>query len=259
MKVLIACEESQAVCIEFRKLGHEAFSCDIQPCSGGHPEWHYQMDVFEAIKLKEWDMMIAFPPCTHLAVSGAAWFEQKRKDGRQQEGIDFFLEFTKTKIPKICIENPVGIMSSIYRKPDQIINPWMFGDTSQKTTCLWLTGLPKLFHAKAVDLFNDKITHVDKGEMATFKSGCKMPKWYADAWKLPKEERAKIRSKTFPGIAAAMAMQWGGSAEKNIEVNDKIILPLENKPFVSLADEKGFNYSKSLENGGQCPTLGFLL
>ena len=207
MNIILGCEESQAVCIEFRKLGHEAYSCDILPCSGGHPEWHLQMDVLEAIKLKKWDMGIFFPPCTHLAVSGAAWFEQKRKDGRQQEGIDFFMQFTKTDIPKWAIENPVGIMSNIYRKPDQIIQPYYFGDEAQKTTCLWLHNLPPLFHAKETDLFNDNITHVNKGEFIEFASGKRMQKWYALL--RADKERGGIRSKTFPGIAAAFAEQWG--------------------------------------------------
>jgi len=131
MKVLVACEESQAVTIEFRKLGHEAYSCDIQECSGGYPEWHLQQDVTELLK-QEWDMIIAFPPCTHLAVSGSRHFEQKRKDGRQQEGIDFFMLFANAKCDKIVIENPVGIMSTIWRKPNQIINPWQFGDSFNK-------------------------------------------------------------------------------------------------------------------------------
>jgi len=207
MRALIACEESQAVTIELRKLGVEAFSCDIQPCSGGHPEWHYQQDVFEVIDLG-WDLMIAFPPCTHLAVSGAAWFDQKRKDGRQQEGIDFFMRFTQTKIKHWAIENPVGIMSKIYRKPDQVIQPYYFGDEYSKKTCLWLNNLPLLYHNQSVNLFDDNITHVGKGDMITFNGGCKMPKWYADAWRLSKEERSKARSKTFPGIAKAMAVQW---------------------------------------------------
>jgi site-specific DNA-cytosine methylase len=124
-KVLVACEESQAVTIELRKLGIEAFSCDIQKESGGHPEWHIQGDVFEIIN-QGWDCMIAFPPCTHLAVSGAAWFEQKRKDGRQQQGIDFFMQIVNADIKHIAIENPIGIMSKLYRKPDQIVHPYYF-------------------------------------------------------------------------------------------------------------------------------------
>lgn len=214
MKVLIGCEESQAVCIEFRQRGVEAYSCDIQECSGGYPEWHIQDDVLRVIEREEWAMMIAFPPCTHLAVSGAAWFEEKRKDGRQQEGIDFFMAIAQADIPRICIENPVGIMSNIYKKPSQIINPYYFGDQFQKTTCLWLKNLPKLFHAKTTDLFNDKITHVHKGEMIEYKSGKRMPEWYANLYSSNKEERAKLRSKTFPGIAKAMAEQWGSLVKK---------------------------------------------
>jgi len=128
MKVLVACEESQAVCIAFRNKGHEAYSCDILPCSGGHPEWHLQDDVLKVLGGPGFDLMLAFPPCTDLAVSGAAWFERKRKDGSQQRSIDFFMALVNADIPKIAIENPVGIMSTVYRKPDQVIQPWQFGD-----------------------------------------------------------------------------------------------------------------------------------
>ncbi len=206
MKILVACEESQAVTIELRKLGHEAYSCDIETCSGGHPEWHLQQDVIPLLKEK-WDMIIAFPPCTHLAVSGARHFEQKRKDGRQQQGIDFFMLFTNVDCPRVAIENPVGIMSSLYRKPDQIIQPYFFGDAFTKTTCLWLKGLPPLVHIVEDDWFGKK-THVGKGEFVTAKSGKRMAKWFADCWGLPPAERAEVRSKTFPGIAKAMAYQW---------------------------------------------------
>ena len=209
MNILVSCEESQAVTKEFRKRGHIAFSNDIQECSGGKPEWHLKGSVFDFIHWMDWDLMIGFPPCTHLAVSGALWFEEKRKDGRQQEGIDFFMKLANVPIKRIALENPVGIMSSVWRKPDQIIQPYFFGDKASKKTCLWLKNLPNLFHAKEKDLFNDKITHVGKGEMVTFESGCKMPKWYADSFRLPPKERSKIRSKTFPGIARAMAEQWG--------------------------------------------------
>lgn len=207
MKVLIACEESQIVCKEFRARGHEAYSADILPCSGGHPEWHIQGDVLNDIytsphNIYKWDMMIAFPPCTHLAVSGAKHFKEKRSDGRQQQGIDFFMLMINAPIKKIAVENPVGIMSSEYRKPDQIIQPYYFGDEFQKTTCLWLKNLPSLFHAKNTDLFNDKITHTDKGEFVTTPSGKRLPKWYSD------NKSAKNRSKTFSGIAKAMAHQW---------------------------------------------------
>jgi len=201
MKILVACEESQAVTKRLRALGHEAYSCDIQECSGGHPEWHILGDVVPELE-KHWDMIIAFPPCTDLAVSGAAWFEQKRKDGRQQASIDFFMLFTNANCERIAIENPVGIMSSQWRKPDQIIQPYWFGDEAQKTTCLWLKGLPKLEPTKMVG----------KGEFITHKSGKTKPKWFADAFKLSPSERRKVRSKTFDGIAQAMAEQWAGNA-----------------------------------------------
>jgi site-specific DNA-cytosine methylase len=203
MKVLVACEESQEVTKAFRELGHEAYSCDILDCSGGHPEWHIKGDVTPILE-QEWDMIIAFPPCTHLASSGAKWFEEKRKDGRQQEGIDFFMLFANAKCDKIAIENPVGIMSTKWRKPNQKVQPYWFGEPFQKTTCLWLKGLPELVPTDMVD----------KGEMITFDSGRVMPKWYSDAYRLPPEERAKIRSKTFTGLAKAMAEQWGGDIRK---------------------------------------------
>ena len=215
MKVLIACEESQAVCIEFRKRGHEAYSCDILPCSGGHPEWHIQGDVLEQLD-KGWDMMIAFPPCTHLSVAGARHFKQKRLDGRQQEGIDFFMEMVNAPIPMIAIENPIGIMSRIYNKPNQIIHPYYFGDNQSKSTCLWLKNLPLLYHNSDVNLFDEIITHntnVEWHEWVDKKTGKKRrySKFLADAW-LKNNDKSKvstIRSKTFPGIAKAMAEQWG--------------------------------------------------
>lgn len=214
-RILIACEESQAVCIEFRKLGHEAFSCDIQECSGGHPEWHYQQDIFEVMNLG-WDAMISFPPCTHLAVSGAPHFAKKIADGRQQQGIDFFMAMINAPIEKIAVENPIGIMSKNYRLPDQIIQPYFFGDPFQKSTCLWLKNLPLLFHSESIDLFNNNVTHSDKSELEYFewidKKGVKkrQPLWYYNAFKnaKTKEERSRLRSKTFPGIAKAMAEQW---------------------------------------------------
>lgn len=206
MKILVACEESQAVCIILRERGHEAFSCDIQDCTGGHPEWHIKDDVLKVIN-QGWDMMIAFPPCTHLAVSGARHFEQKKKDGRQQEGIDFFMAMVNAPIEKIAIENPIGIMSKIYRKPDQIIHPYYFGDPYSKSTCLWLKNLPKLIHHKEDGLFHKK-THTDKGQFFEWidkKTGKlkKQPLWYYQAF-----ADGKTRSKTFPGIANAMANQW---------------------------------------------------
>lgn len=221
MKILIACEESQAVCIQFRKLGFEAYSCDIQECSGGHPEWHIKDDILKVME-NYWDCMIAFPPCTHLAVSGAAWFEKKRKDGRQQQGIDFFMQIVNSKIKYKVIENPVGIMSKIYRKPDQIIQPYYFGDEAQKTTCLWLFNLPLLYHNDKPNLFDDNVTHCYKGDMYNWidsKTGKikKQPLWYAETFlKKGNKNRGFIRSKTFPGIAKAMATQWGNFLKNNL-------------------------------------------
>ena len=197
MKILVACEESQAVTKEFRRLGHEAYSCDIESCSGGHPEWHLQQDVLPLLK-QEWDMIIAFPPCTHLAVSGAAWFEQKRKDGRQQQGVDFFVAFAEAPCEKIAIENPIGIMSTVWRKPDQIIQPYQFGHKERKATCLWLKGLLLL-----------KPTNDVYEEMMMLPKNKRERLHYLP----PSPERAKLRSKTFPGIAKAMAEQWGGLNE----------------------------------------------
>ena len=200
MKILVACEESQAVTIELRKLGHEAYSNDILECSGGHPEWHIQGDAIKEAYSGKYDMMIAFPPCTHLAVSGAAWFEEKRKDGRQQEGIDFFMSLMKAPIEKICIENPIGIMSDIYRKPDQIIQPYYFGDEAQKSTCLWLKNLNKLTPTNIVNK-GDMVEWIDKKTGKTKR----MAKWYNDA---RSGDHGHKRSKTFPGIAKAMAEQF---------------------------------------------------
>lgn len=209
MRVIVGCEYSQIVTMAFREKGHEAYSCDIIPCEGGHPEWHFQDDIFEVLKREKFDMGIFHPPCTHLCVSGSRHFKEKQANGRQQEGINFFLECFYAKIPKVCVENPVGIMSTLLRKPDQTIQPWMFGDTFSKATCLWLRNLRPLLHFGNPTLFNDPITHVDKGEFVVAKSGKRMAKWCADAWGLPPDERAKVRSKTFPGIAKAMANQWG--------------------------------------------------
>ena len=212
MKILVACEESQAVTIELRKLGHEAYSCDIEPCSGGHPEWHLQEDVIPLLK-KHWDMIIAFPPCTHLAVSGAAWFEEKRKDGRQREAIEFFMQILNSDCEKIAVENPVNIISGKYIgkhfedlqdkygfpiKPSQSIQPYEYGHMEQKKTCLWLKGLPLL-----------QPTNNVYEEMMGLPKNKRERLHYLP----PSEDRAKIRSKTFHGVAEAMAEQWAGKAQ----------------------------------------------
>lgn len=203
MKVLVACEESQEVCKAFRELGHEAYSCDIQPCSGGHPEWHLQVDALELLKIK-WDLIIAHPPCTYLTVTGNRWFNKEKYGEKaverkqlREEAADFFMNFANADCKRIAIENPVGFMGTRYRKCDQTIQPWQFGDPFEKLTCLWLKGLPKLEPTKIVS----------PPPRQKIKGGKSMPEWYSNA---PKAERSKIRSKTFPGIARAMAEQWGG-------------------------------------------------
>ncbi len=209
LKVLVACEESQAVTVELRKLGHEAFSADILECSGGHPEWHIKGDVLKILN-DEWDMIIAFPPCTHLSLSGAKHFAKKRELGIQREGIELFAKILNSKCPLIAVENPMNIMAggkylkehypdlcdeySIPRPKSQVIQPYQFGDCAQKTTWLWLKGLNELVHTDVVD----------RGEFVTTPSGKKLPKWYSD------NKSGSHRSKTFPGIAKAMAYQWAG-------------------------------------------------
>ena len=196
MKVLIACEFSGSVRNAFTALGHDAMSCDLEPSSTLGK--HYQGDVFDIIN-DGWDLMIAHPPCTHLAVSGARHFAKKRADGRQQQGIDFFLKLADCNIPRYAIENPIGIMSSVYRKPEQIIQPWQYGHDTTKATCLWLKGLPLL---KPTNI-------VDKGGVWIAKSGKRMSQWFYESSLLPPKEREKMRNTTFKGIADAMAQQWG--------------------------------------------------
>ncbi|MBK4744954.1 DNA cytosine methyltransferase [Acinetobacter baumannii] len=203
MKVLVACEMSGAVRDAFIRLGHDAISCDIQASESNFGP-HYQGDVRDLLDYP-FDLMIAHPPCTHIAVSGAKHFEHKIKDGRQHAAVSFFMMLAKSSIPRIAIENPVCIMSSIWRKPDQIIQPWQFGDSFQKTTCLWLKGLPELKPTQIVD----------KGEFITLSSGKRMAKWYAHA----KGNRSVERSRTFQGIADAMAMQWGGDINQGEQVD----------------------------------------
>ena len=204
MKVLIACEYSGAVRDAFIKQGHDAMSCDLLPTDVDGP--HYKGSVTDILN-DGWDLMIAHPPCTYLAVSGNRWLYNKdgsrneeRWDNRR-EALDFVRLLMNAPIERIAVENPVSVISSEIRKPDQIIQPWQFGDEAQKTTCLWLKNLPKLKPTKIVG----------KGEFVTFKSGKKHPAWYAEAFAKAKTkaERQKLRSKTFQGIADAMAEQWG--------------------------------------------------
>lgn len=214
MKILIGCEESQAVTIAFRNAGHEAYSNDLKPCSGGHPEWHLQMDVFEAIKLKDWDMIGLHPVCTKMTLSGNRTYAPgKEKHFERLEAVEWTINLWETackKAPKVYMENPMGAMNGNKRLPKpQIVHPYYFGDEFQKTTCLWLKGLKYLYHNPTANLFDQNITHVYKGDMFIAKSGTVMPKWYADSASTNNEGNRTLRSKTFPGIAKAMAEQWG--------------------------------------------------
>lgn len=262
MKVLVACEESQRVTIELRKLGNEAYSCDLLDCSGNHPEWHIKKDVtlllngnciFSTVDGVEheisgkWDMIIAFPPCTYLTVTGNRWFNYEKYGDKaiqrmldRNDAIKFFMTIANADCDKIAIENPVGVMSTKWRKPDQIIEPFEYGDAYEKRTCLWLKGLPKLVPTKIVGI-PDRIK---------FKSGKTMAKWYVEAGNLTKDQRALVRSKTFPGIAKAMADQWGNDCSnlKKVSKNSlygmfggfPTITEMRNNPcFCCPADRQG--------------------
>ena len=210
MGILVACEESQVVTKRLRAKGHEAFSCDIMECSGGHPEWHLQQDVTELLKQK-WDMIIAFPPCTYLTNAGMCNMTRKNSDNayranrikKRDEAYDFFMLIYNSKCEKIAIENPVGFINSHFRKPDQIIYPYQFGHNVNKRTCLWLKGLPKL----------EPTNIVDKGDVTIWEgTGKSISVWYKETLKEAKGDLkllSKIRSKTFDGIADAMTEQWG--------------------------------------------------
>ena len=227
MYILVACEESQAVCKAFREKGHNAFSCDIIECSGGHPEWHIKGDVLPLLNgnceftttdghahsiVGKWDMIIAFPPCTYLTNTGNRWFDvlkygvkaQKRWDERCKS-ICFFLALAYANCDKIIIENPIGCMSSYFRKPEQIVHPYYFAknekdeNCERKATCLWLKGVPPLIYEIK---YQPRIIEYKNGK------GTDSP-WHMNTMSLPPDERAKVRSKTFPGVAKAMAEQWG--------------------------------------------------
>lgn len=228
MNILIACEESQRVCIAFRDKGHRAFSCDIQPCSGGHPEWHIHEDVLPILNGNcdfqtqdgathsiegEWDLIIAHPPCTYLTVAANKLYDInkygekaiQRLDDREK-AVEFFMKFVEANCQHKAIENPIGVMSTRYRKPDQIIQPYQYGHPVRKSTCLWLFGLPQLMSTEVVDF---ECIH----------SGGKSGGYSGNLW-VVRDENGKAlpygcprvsiaRSKTYPGIATAMAEQWG--------------------------------------------------
>ncbi len=240
MNVLVACEESQRVCTAFRERGHNAFSCDIQPCSGGHPEWHIQGNVLWVLNpdayrkgvsrygirfitangeehqiMGKWDLIIAHPPCTYLTLAANRWFNIEKygdkaleRYEKRESAADFFMNFVNAICEKVAIENPIGVMSTLYRKPDQIIHPWMISTTeeekTEKATCLWLKGLPPLvpkIKEKPELKYHEWIDSKGRNKRQTI--------WYYQTRCLPHSERGKEASKTFPGIARAMAEQWG--------------------------------------------------
>lgn len=224
INVLVACEESQRVCVAFRERGFEAFSCDKQKPSGGHPEWHILGDAIEAVNggivttmdgqthdVGKWDLLIAHPPCTYLAVSGNRWFNKEKYGEKavrrwelREAAAAFFMTFVNADVCKIAIENPIGYMSTYYRKPDWMIQPYEFGHQARKKTCLWLKNLPGLFPTDIVSV--GKI--LSNGFSAGASADCaRDEKGKAIPWNDPRT--ANIRSKTFPGIAKAMAEQWG--------------------------------------------------
>jgi len=225
MRIIIACEESQTITKAFRALGHEAFSCDLLDCSGGHPEWHFKEDIFKVLEREsKFDLMIAHPPCTMIAGSSVQWlshpedkhlpFDDRRPHPKYPnrrndmlESIEFVKKLYNCYIEKVCIENPVGVLGTRWKKSDQIIQPYQFGDEATKTTCLWLKNLPPLKHTKLVG----------KGERIVFTSGKSHPKWYAEALSKAKtkQERQTLRSKTFQGIANAIAEQWSVKINNN--------------------------------------------
>ena len=219
--ILVACEESQTITKEFRGLGYKAFSCDLLDCSGGHPEWHIKGDAIKEAYSGKYSMMIAHPPCTYLAVSGARWMynkdgtKNKERWKNQLDALWFVKKLMEAPIEKIAIENPISVISTQIRKPDQIIQPYQFGDKAQKTTCLWLKNLPHLKPTKIVEK-GEFIEFVDK------KTGKKkrQPKWYYDALQKAKnnDERRTLRSKTFPGIAKAIAKQWSADIPVQLQL-----------------------------------------
>ena len=207
LRVLVACEESQAVCKAFRELGHKAYSCDLQECSGGHPEWHIKGDALKVLNLPIWDLVIAHPPCTYLTNGGAVRMYKKQgvineeRFAKAVQAKEFFNKFLQAKCKHIAVENPVPMSCVGLKKYNQIIQPYQFGEPFSKKTCLWLHGLPPLVPTNIVD----------PGERVVLSSGRSLPKWYSDSFntKISTEERRRLRSKTFPGFAQAVAEQWG--------------------------------------------------
>jgi len=214
--ILIGCEESQVVCQALRDLGfYNTFSCDLLPTSGLHPEWHLQMDIYEAINSRKWKFIGLHPVCTKITLSGNRHYAPgKPKHNERVEAVEWTIKLFQYACKKsdcVYMENPLGAMNGDSRLPKpQIIQPYYFGDEFQKTTCLWLKNLKPLYHNKQVNLFDSNVTHVGKGEMWVAKSGKVMPKWFAESASTNNEANRTLRSKTFPGIANAIANQWGG-------------------------------------------------
>jgi hypothetical protein len=215
INILVGCEESDKVRSRLENMGFNAWSCDIQPNRNPNAK-HYQQDIFEIMNVQSWHCLIAFPPCTHLSNAGAQYWKIKQADGRQQDAIEFFLKLANAPIEHIAIENPRGIITSVWKKPTQVIQPYFFGQEAQKTTCLWLKNLPPLYHNKEPNLFDENITHVGKGEFHEWidkRTGRKRkyPMWLYEPYANSKLRhlRSLIRSETFDGIANAMAEQWG--------------------------------------------------
>lgn len=225
MNFLIGFEESQTVTIELRKLGINAFSCDLKDCSGGHPEWHLKMDIFQALNLKKWDFIGLHPVCTKMTLSGNRTYAKGKP--RHQERIEAtewtiqLWEYVTSICDHVYMENPMGAMNGNKRLPKpQIIQPYFFGDEFQKTTCLWLNGLDPLYHNKVANLFDANVTHVYRGDMWVAKSGNVMAAWCANTSTTGNNEKNRaIRSKTFPGIAKAIANQWGKNLLKEHQKN----------------------------------------
>lgn len=204
-RILVACEESQTVTKAFRALGFEAYSCDTEPCSGGHPEWHLCRDVLEVVN-DGWDLMIAHPPCTYLTITGNKWMKPEYADRfpdrpqQREDAVRFFLALYNAPIPKIAVENPAGVMSTRFRKPDQYVHPYHFGDPHSKRTGWWLKNLPLLEH-----------TEVVAPDLHTFASGKRMSTWHFETGKLSLKDRSRVRSILFPGMVSAIVDQWGST------------------------------------------------
>ena len=212
-RIIIACEESQTITSLFREAGHECYSCDLKPAKI-NADWHFQEDIFKIIEREsKFDLMIAHPPCTFLTVTRNKWFKPEF-DSRfptqhqdREDAVDFFMKLANLPIDRIALENPIGIMSTRWRPADQVIHPWHFGDAERKATCLWLKNLPKLVWAKQDNLFEQQTSVVPN--IIKLKSGKTMSKYHYESVSLSKDERSEVRSKTFPGIGAAIVSQWG--------------------------------------------------